>query len=215
VQAQNGGYAILPPRPIYEFSKRALDLHLALIALVLAVPILIVVALVVRFSSPGPILFHHTRVGLHGKPFTCLKFRTMVENAEKVLADDPESAVEYATAYKLRQDRRVTRIGCILRTLSLDELPQLLNVIRGDMSLVGPRPVPAAELRAKYGPAASQVISVLPGLTGLWQVSGRSATSYEKRVQLDISYVARRSILLDLWIMARTPIALITMRGAH
>jgi lipopolysaccharide/colanic/teichoic acid biosynthesis glycosyltransferase len=203
------------PRPIYEFSKRALDLNLALIALVLAVPVLIVVALTVRFSSRGPILFRQTRVGRYGRPFTCLKFRTMVKHAERVLADDPEFAAEYTTAYKLRQDYRVTRMGRILRKTSLDELPQLLNVICGEMSLVGPRPVLAEELRTKYGPAGSQVVSVRPGLTGLWQVSGRCATSYEERVQLDVSYVARRSILFDLWILARTPIALLTMRGAH
>ena len=201
-EAGNVGQAAAP-RPIYEFSKRALDLNLAL------------VALAVRFSSRGAILFRQTRVGRYGRPFTCLKFRTMVKHAERMLAEDPELAAKYVTAYKLRQDCRVTRIGRILRKTSLDELPQLLNVIRGDMSLVGPRPVPADELRTKYGPAASQVISVRPGLTGLWQVSGRGATSYQERVQLDVSYLERRSLLLDLWIIARTPIALLTMRGAH
>jgi exopolysaccharide production protein ExoY len=203
------------PRPIYEFSKRALDLNLALVALLLAIPILVVVALAVRFSSRGPILFRQTRVGRYGRPFTCLKFRTMVKHAERALAEDLEFAAQFATSYKLRRDWRVTRVGRILRKLSLDELPQLLNVIRGDMSLVGPRPVPAGELRTKYGPAASRVISVRPGLTGLWQVSGRGATSYEERVQLDVSYVERRSLLLDLRIIARTPVAVLTMRGAH
>jgi lipopolysaccharide/colanic/teichoic acid biosynthesis glycosyltransferase len=202
-------------RPIYEFSKRALDLTLALLALLVAVPVLIIVALAVRFSSRGPILFRQTRVGRYGRPFTCLKFRTMVKHAEKVLADDPDFAARFSKSYKLRQDHRVTRVGRILRKTSLDELPQLLNVIRGDMSLVGPRPVPAEELRIKYGPAASQVVSVRPGVTGLWQVSGRGATSYEERVRLDVSYVERRSLLLDLGIIARTPIALLTMRGAH
>jgi lipopolysaccharide/colanic/teichoic acid biosynthesis glycosyltransferase len=139
----------------------------------------------------------------------------MVKHAEKVLADDPDFAARFSKSYKLRQDHRVTRVGRILRKTSLDELPQFLNVIRGDMSLVGPRPVPAEELRIKYGPAASQVVSVRPGLTGLWQVSGRGATSYEERVRLDVSYVERRSLLLDLGIIARTPIALLTMRGAH
>lgn len=202
-------------RPVYGRAKRMLDVLLALIALVLAAPVFMVVALAVRFSSRGSILFRQTRVGRYGRPFTCLKFRTMVMHAEQVLADDPELAAKFVTAYKLRQDCRVTRVGYILRKLSLDELPQLLNVIRGEMSLVGPRPVPADELRSKYGSAASQVISVRPGLTGLWQVSGRGATSYERRVELDVSYVERRSFRLDLWIIARTPIALLTMRGAH
>lgn len=207
--------AALAPRPVYEFSKRALDLLLALAALLLAAPILIVVALAVRCSSPGPIVFRQTRVGRYGRPFTCLKFRTMVRDAHRVLAEDPEFAAEFVTAYKLRRDCRVTRLGSILRKLSLDELPQLLNVIRGEMSLVGPRPVLADELRTKYGPDGAFVVSVRPGLTGLWQVSGRCATSYEERVQLDVSYVERRSLLFDLWIIVRTPIALLTTRGAH
>lgn len=208
-------YAVLPSRAFYEFSKRVLDLVLALVALLPAVPIFIVVALAVRCSSPGSILFRQTRVGRYGRPFTCLKFRTMAMDAERVLGDDPELAAEFAKVYKIRHDPRVTRIGSVLRKLSLDEVPQLWNVIRGEMSLVGPRPLLADELRTKYGPAASQVVSVRPGLTGLWQVSGRSAMSYEERVQLDVSYVERRSILLDLWIIARTPIALLAMRGAH
>jgi exopolysaccharide production protein ExoY len=209
------GHAVVAPRPIYECSKGALDLTLALVALLLAVPVLIIVALAVRFSSRGPILFRQTRVGRYGRPFTCLKFRTMVQNAEKVLTDDPALEAQFAKSYKLRQDCRVTRVGCILRKTSLDELPQLLNIIRGEMSLVGPRPVLPDELRIKYGPAGSQVVSVRPGLTGLWQVSGRCATTYEERVQLDVSYVERRSFLLDLWIIVRTPIALLTTRGAH
>jgi len=209
------GQSVLAPRPIYGLCKRTLDVHLALVALLVAVPVLLVVALTVRFSSRGPILFRQTRIGMYGRPFTCLKFRTMVKDAERVLEMDPDLAARFVTCFKLQQDFRVTRVGSILRKLSLDELPQLLNVIRGDMSLVGPRPVPAEELRTKYGPAASDVVSVRPGLTGLWQVSGRSNTSYEQRVQLDLSYVQRRSPLLDTWIVVRTPIALLTMRGAH
>jgi exopolysaccharide production protein ExoY len=208
-------YAALPSRPIYEFSKRVLDTVLTVIALPLVIPTLIVVSLAVRCSSRGPILFRQTRVGRYGRSFTCLKFRTMVKDAHRILADDPELATEFARAYKIRHDPRTTRIGSMLRKLSLDELPQLWNVIRGEMSLVGPRPLLADELRTKYGPAASQVLSVRPGLTGLWQVSGRSATSYEERVQLDVSYVERQSLHLDLWIIARTPIAVLTMRGAH
>jgi exopolysaccharide production protein ExoY len=202
-------------RSVYEFSKRSLDVLLALVGLILATPILILVAMAVRCSSRGSILFRQTRVGRYGRPFTCLKFRTMVMDAERVLADDPELTAEFVNAYKLRRDWRVTRVGCILRKLSLDELPQLWNIVRGEMSLVGPRPVLAEELSTMYGPAASRVVSVRPGLTGLWQVSGRCSTSYEERVELDLSYVERRSFLLDLWIIARTPVALLTMRGAH
>jgi exopolysaccharide production protein ExoY len=205
----------LTSRPLYEFSKRVLDVSLALVALILASPIFILVAIAVRCSSRGCILFRQTRVGRYGRPFTCLKFRTMVMDAERVLADDPELTAEFVNAYKLRRDWRVTRVGCILRKLSLDELPQLWNIVRGEMSLVGPRPVLAEELSTMYGPAASRVVSVRPGLTGLWQVSGRCDTSYEERVELDLSYVERRSLLLDLWIIAQTPVALLTMRGAH
>jgi lipopolysaccharide/colanic/teichoic acid biosynthesis glycosyltransferase len=208
-------YALLPSRPIYEFSKRVLDIVLTVIALLPAVPILIVVSLAVRCSSRGSILFSQTRVGRYSRPFTCLKFRTMVKDAHRMLADDPELGAKFVVAYKLPTDPRVTRVGRILRKLSLDELPQLWNVLRGEMSLVGPRPVLPEELRSMYGPAASQVLSVRPGLTGLWQVSGRCATSYEERVQLDLSYVERQSLHLDLWIIARTPIAVLTMRGAQ
>jgi lipopolysaccharide/colanic/teichoic acid biosynthesis glycosyltransferase len=152
---------------------------------------------------------------MHGRPFTCLKFRTMVKDAERLLEIDADLAARFVTCYKLKEDFRVTGVGAILRKLSLDELPQLWNVLRGDMSIVGPRPVPADELRTKYGPAAPHVVSVRPGLTGLWQVSGRSTTTYEERIKLDLSYVERRSPLLDTWIVVRTPIALLTMRGAH
>jgi len=205
----------LVSRPVYGFAKRTLDVHLALVALLLAIPVLIVVAVAVRLSSPGPILFRHTRIGRDGRPFTILKFRTMVKDAERVLELDPELKARFVTCFKLQQDCRVTRVGSVLRKLSLDELPQLVNILRGDMSLVGPRPMLAEELRTKYGSAAIRVLSVAPGLTGLWQVSGRSLTCYEERIALDLSYVARRSFLLDLLIIVRTPIALLTMRGAH
>ena len=187
---------------------------MAVVALILAIPILLIVALAVRISSPGPVLFRQTRVGMNGLAFTCLKFRTMVKDADRVLELDPDVAARFLTCYKLKQDFRVTRVGSILRKLSLDELPQLVNVIRGDMSLVGPRPVLPNELRTKFGPIAPYVVSVRPGLTGLWQVSGRSSTTYEERVRLDLLYVERRSPLLDTWIVVRTPIALLTMRGA-
>jgi exopolysaccharide production protein ExoY len=202
-------------RPIFSAAKRTLDVLLALVALILIAPILVAVAIAVHLSSPGPVFFHQTRVGLHGRPFTCLKFRTMIKDAERVLELDPELGASFVTCYKLKEDYRVTRVGAVLRKLSLDELPQFVNVLRGDMSLVGPRPVPAEELRHKYGPAGHVVVSVRPGLTGLWQVSGRSTTTYEERVQLDLSYVERRSPLMDTWIVIRTPIALLTMRGAH
>jgi exopolysaccharide production protein ExoY len=201
-------------KPVFDAVKRTLDVHIAVVALILAIPILLIVALAVRLSSPGPVLFRQTRIGMYGRAFTCLKFRTMVKNADSVLELDPDVAARFLTCYKLKQDFRVTRVGSILRKLSLDELPQLVNIIRGDMSLVGPRPVVPMELRTKFGPMAPYVVSVRPGLTGLWQVSGRSTTTYEERIRLDLSYVERRSPLLDTWIVVRTPIALLTMRGA-
>jgi exopolysaccharide production protein ExoY len=209
------GPSVLGARPVFGAAKRTVDVLLALVALLVLTPVLVAVAIAVRLSSPGCIFFRQTRVGQHGRLFTCLKFRTMIKDAERVLELDPELGARFVTCYKLKEDYRITRVGAVLRKLSLDELPQFANVLRGDMSLVGPRPVLAEELRHMYGPVGHVVVSVRPGLTGLWQVSGRSSTTYEERVQLDVSYVERRSPLLDTWIVIRTPIALLTMRGAH
>ncbi|MFN7308088.1 MAG: sugar transferase, partial [Acetobacteraceae bacterium] len=181
-------------------------------------PFFLIVALMVR-ADGGPAFFAHQRVGRGGKLFGCLKFRSMVIDSqarlEALLASDPAARAEWEATRKLKNDPRITRIGRFLRSTSLDELPQLINVLRGEMSLVGPRPVQVAEIDRYYGASAAHYMAVRPGITGLWQVSGRSETSYESRVALDVSYVSRPSMLTDLSILLRTPVAVLSRRGAH
>ncbi|MBY5161751.1 sugar transferase [Salsipaludibacter albus] len=201
-------------------AKRLMDVVLASVALVLGAPVFLLVALVVMTTSPGPVLFRHERVGRAGTSFVCLKFRTMVVDAERILAEllaaDDGLRRQFDADYKLPADPRVTRIGRWLRRTSLDELPQFWNVLRGDMSLVGPRPIVTDELE-RYGQWADVVFADRPGLTGLWQVSGRSDIDYDTRVALDVRYVRGRSLAGDLAIMARTAGQMVTVRrnGAH
>ncbi|MCC7281405.1 MAG: sugar transferase [Acetobacteraceae bacterium] len=199
-------------------AKRVMDVLIAtLLLVVLFLPMLLIAALV--RGDGGPILFAHTRVGRGGRTFGCLKFRSMVVDADRRLADllerDADAAAEWATSHKLKNDPRVTRIGSFLRATSLDELPQLVNVLRGEMSLVGPRPVTAAELAANYGAAAEHYQQVRPGITGPWQVSGRSETSYDRRVALDVAYATQPSLLTDLRLLLATPAAVLLRRGAY
>jgi exopolysaccharide production protein ExoY len=193
------------------------QLAAALILLALS-PLMLYIVFRIWREDGAPITFGHYRVGRRGQLFRCLKFRTMVRNSEEVLAEllrtNAEARAEWERDQKLRNDPRVTPIGKLLRKTSLDELPQLINVLRGEMHLVGPRPVTVGELR-KYGSAKRHYLSVNPGLTGLWQVSGRNNTTYEQRVQFDVEYVERRNPLFDLWIMFRTVRVLITGDGAH
>jgi lipopolysaccharide/colanic/teichoic acid biosynthesis glycosyltransferase len=191
-------------RPLY---KRPLDIVVAAIIALLILPLLCTIALMVRLSSPGPILFASIRLGRDGKPFRCYKFRSMHEGADErlreVLKNDPELRREFNATAKIKDDPRITRVGSLLRRTSLDELPQLLNVLRGEMSLVGPRPVPAGEA-LRYGTWLHQVQTVRPGLTGQWQVSGRNDISYEQRARLDYVYSASHTLHGDLAILART-----------
>ncbi len=186
--------------------KRLFDFCAALTALILAAPLFIPLAILIRRDG-GPVFFAHERIGRGGRRFPCLKFRTMVTDAkarlEHILATDPQAAAEWARDQKLRNDPRVTRVGRILRATSLDELPQLINVLRGDMSLVGPRPVVAEELE-RYGTDRTSYLRVRPGITGLWQVSGRNQTTYEERVALDVRYVETWSFSQDLIILIKT-----------
>jgi lipopolysaccharide/colanic/teichoic acid biosynthesis glycosyltransferase len=179
----------------------------ALVLLVLFSPLMLLVALLTWRADGLPVLFAHYRVGRDGKLFRCLKFRTMYRNADEMLAqllrDDPAARAEWAAEQKLRRDPRVTPVGSLLRRTSLDELPQLFNVLRGEMSLVGPRPITVAEL-TRYGRVRWHYLSVRPGMTGLWQVSGRNDTSYDERVALDRRYVEQRSLGMDAAILART-----------
>lgn len=200
-------------RPAYEVAKRSVDLVVAVIALIALLPLLLLAALLVRLTSPGPAIFRQTRCGRGGQPFTCLKFRTMVQDAERILADDPDLRDQFVESWKIENDRRVTKIGAFFRKTSIDELPQLINVLRGEMSLVGPRPVQPEELD-RFGEWAPTISSVKPGLTGLWGVSGRSSLTYDQRVALEIEYVHRRSFLYDLVIVIKTIPVVILSRGA-
>lgn len=198
--------------------KRAMDVLIAGAMLVMLAPVFLILALLVR-ADGGAAFFAHRRVGRDGEAFGCLKFRSMVldsqERLDALLASDPAARAEWDATRKLKNDPRVTKIGRFLRATSLDELPQLLNVLRGEMSLVGPRPVIQSELDRFYGAAAMHYMSVRPGITGLWQVSGRSDTSYAQRVALDMAYVARLSVWQDIRILLRTPVAVLSRRGAH
>jgi lipopolysaccharide/colanic/teichoic acid biosynthesis glycosyltransferase len=185
----------------------------ALVLLVLATPLLALIAAAVKCSSPGPVLFRRRVLGKGGHVFDALKFRTMVPDADRVLAEDASLRREFEISYKLERDPRVTRLGRLLRRYSLDELPQLANVVRGEMALVGPRMISPDEL-PRYGHLAERLLSVKPGLTGLWQVSGRQAVSFARRLELDMFYVEHQSARLDLAILLRTPLVVLRAEGA-
>ena len=196
------------------FMKTALDLSIALPGVVLLSPLLAAIAIAVKLDSPGPALYRRRVVGRGGREFDAFKFRTMVVNGDEVLAAHPELAAELKQNHKLEDDPRVTRVGRFLRRWSLDELPQLRNVLRRQMSLVGPRMITAEELE-KYGKWDMNLLTVWPGLTGLWQISGRSERSYEERVQIDMQYIRNYTIWLDLQILVETLPAVIRGRGAY
>lgn len=216
-----GSFALLPQVPtaagLNAALKRMLDVLGAGALLVLLAPVFLVLAALVRRDG-GPAFYAHTRVGQGGRGFGCLKFRSMVIDSQArldaLLASDPAARAEWDATRKLKNDPRITAVGRFLRKTSLDELPQLINVLRGEMSLVGPRPVVAAELAEYYGSAAAHYMSVRPGITGLWQVSGRSNTSYAQRVALDVAYASQPSLWTDIKILARTPMVVLARRGA-
>lgn len=195
------------PRAARDGVKRAFDLTVVVLTAPLWAPVLGLLALAVRLTSRGPAIYRHVRVGRGGRPIGCLKLRTMVRDADArlatLLASDAALAEEFAHTQKLKHDPRVTRLGHVLRKTSLDELPQLINVLRGEMSLVGPRPITKEEMR-RYGQYMPIVLSARPGMTGLWQVSGRNDVSYATRVALDVQYAFGQSLGGDLAILART-----------
>jgi exopolysaccharide production protein ExoY len=197
--------------------KRVIDIILALSGIVLLAPLLIICYVLTVITSPGPAIFRHRRVGFNGKHFDCLKFRTMVTDAperlQRLLESDPAAAAEWAANRKLRHDPRITPIGDILRKSSLDELPQLFNVLRGDMSIVGPRPVTDEELE-RYKSSIGAYLACRPGITGLWQVSGRSSTTYDQRVAYDTFYATNWSVALDAKILVVTIPSLLTSDSA-
>jgi lipopolysaccharide/colanic/teichoic acid biosynthesis glycosyltransferase len=196
---------------------RAVDLTIAVMAIVFLAPLLIALALLICADGGAPV-FAHRRIGRDGRMFPCFKFRSMVKDAEArlvaILATDEQARREWAQDHKLRDDPRVTRLGGFLRRSSLDELPQLFNVLRGEMSIVGPRPIVEAEIM-RYGRRFRSYCAVRPGITGLWQVSGRNDVSYRRRVALDVLYARRRNPGLDIWIILRTIPAVLTRKGCY
>lgn len=213
----------------YDFAKRTIDIIGSSLALMIALPVVIFFAVVIKLTSPGPIFYTPLRVGKNGKQFKMLKFRSMrmyeidgeLVHAQKYLDKNLKLKKEYQkNSFKLKNDPRVTPIGKILRRLSIDELPQLINVLKGDMSLVGPRAYQLDELnhQQKVYPHTKSFVKIImnarPGASGPWQVSGRSFINFDARVEMDANYVKRRSVLYDLWIIIKTPIAMVTGNGA-
>jgi exopolysaccharide production protein ExoY len=199
-------------------AKRLGDISIAFLALVLLGPVMAVICIVIRRSDPGPILFRQTRIGKAGREFKCYKFRTMVLDAERILNEhleqDESARREWGTSQKLTVDPRITPLGSFLRKTSLDELPQFFNVLAGDMSLVGPRPIVRDEI-PKYGDKIRYYLAVRPGITGLWQVSGRSDCSYPERVALDTRYVSEWSLKADIIILLKTIPAVLLQAGSR
>ncbi len=202
----------------YKAIKRSLDVLLVLLAVPVLLPLMLLIAAAVRLSSPGPIFFSHRRIRGHGVFFTMWKFRTMCVNSAEVLENylnqNPGARAEWHKTHKLKNDPRVTRVGELLRKTSLDELPQIWNVLNGSMSLVGPRPIVAAEVE-RYGDCFASYCMVKPGITGLWQVSGRSRTSYQTRVLLDKRYVREWSLSGDIVILFKTFVSVVNQDGAY
>ncbi|MBF2065484.1 MAG: sugar transferase [Calothrix sp. C42_A2020_038] len=202
---------ILSPLPFEsingEFAKRLFDITFSLFMLVAFSPVYLLLALLIAISSEGPIFYIQERVGKNYKKFNCIKFRTMVSNADEILMQmmqtSPQLRQEFESNFKLKHDPRITLIGRFLRITSLDEFPQFWNVLMGDMSVVGPRPLVEEEL-PKYGCHIEQILTIRPGITGLWQVSGRNDIPYPRRVQIDLHYVKFRTFWLDLWIVLKT-----------
>jgi Undecaprenyl-phosphate galactose phosphotransferase WbaP len=198
--------------------KQALEFGTSLLLLLGSLPVSLLAALAIKLDSPGPVFFRQARVGKNGRTIQILKFRTMVTGAEQALEqylqENPDARQEWLASHKLQNDPRVTRVGAFLRKTSLDELPQLWNVFRGEMSLVGPRPITAEEIH-HYGEYIEAYKAVLPGITGLWQVSGRSETTYDERVRMDVYYARNWSIWLDFYILLRTPWVVLLRHGAY
>jgi exopolysaccharide biosynthesis polyprenyl glycosylphosphotransferase len=193
--------------------KRTVDLALSTVGVIMLAPLLLVIAAAVKLSSRGTVIYRSTRPGIGGKPFHCFKFRTMRERADELQADLEPRNEKSGALFKIRRDPRVTSVGRFLRRFSLDELPQLLNVLRGEMSLVGPRPLPLRDFERLEDWHKKRYL-VLPGITGLWQVSGRSELDFDDLVRLDFLYLERWSVLLDLSILLKTIPAVLSKRGA-
>lgn len=198
----------------YEFIKRTCDIGLSSIGLIVLVPVFLLIGIAIKIDSKGPAFFVHKRIGKNGKIINIYKFRTMYEGSEDMFVKfSKKQTEEYERNYKLKDDPRVTKIGKFLRKTSLDELPQILNILKGELSIVGPRPVVSNELE-KYGKDKDKFLSIKPGLTGYWQVNGRSLISYEDRMKMELYYVENRGIWLDTRIFFKTILSVIKKEGA-
>lgn len=198
----------------YKIIKRTTDFVLATLALILLLPVFAIISIAIKLESKGPVFFKHTRIGKNGKIIKLYKFRSMVVNAEELIKSfTPEQMKEYKENYKLTDDPRTTKVGKILRKTSLDELPQLLNIIKGDLSIIGPRPVIAEELK-KYGYNIDKFLSVTPGLTGYWAANGRSNTTYEQRMQMELFYIDNMSLKMDIKVFFKTILSVVKKEGA-
>ena len=198
----------------YLFLKRIIDFTASLIGIILLSPVFLIISIMIKFDSKVPIVFGHIRKGLHGKDIRVYKFRTMYENSKEIFDNfTEEQKKEFYINFKLDNDPRITKLGHFLRKTSLDELPQLFNILKGDMSIVGPRPIVEGEIE-RYGKYSKKLFSVMPGLTGYWQANGRSDTTYEERVAMDMYYIDNRSTVLDIKIIFKTFISVIKKEGA-
>lgn len=203
------------PSVIYRVVKRCFDIVVSALMLVLLSPVFLAVALLIRHEDHGPALYRHRRIGKGGQPFDCLKFRSMrIDSAEMMIRFTPEQRAEFAKYHKLKDDPRITRIGDFLRNSSLDELPQLWNILIGQMSFVGPRPITEVELEQYGSEQRAKYETVLPGLTGMWQASGRNNLTFKQRMYYDAYYVDHQSIWLDIKILFKTFSAVLNGEGA-
>lgn len=201
-------------KPVYDFFKRIFDIVCSLVALIILSPVFLIMAILVKTTSEGPAFFAHKRVGKNGKEIKIYKFRSMVTNAEELIKQfTPEQKAEYEKNFKLENDPRITKVGKFMRKTSLDELPQLLNILKGDISIVGPRPVTEVETEI-YGNYRDMLLSVKPGLTGFWAANGRSDTTYTRRRAMEIYYVKNRSLWLDIKIIFKTFASVFKGEGA-
>lgn len=195
-----------------------MDIVISGLAIVILAPLFVMISLLIKFFDPGPIIFKHSRIGRAGQPFHCLKFRSMCVDADVrlklLLETDEQARAEWARDHKLKDDPRISPIGRFLRKTSIDELPQLFNVLKGEMSIVGPRPIVAAEV-PRYGHYFAIYCSVRPGITGLWQVSGRNDVSYRRRVAMDTVYCRSANVFLYIWIIGATVPSVLMSRGSY
>jgi exopolysaccharide production protein ExoY len=206
------------PAPVDNWAMTFIDMSVAFVAILLLLPVLVLITAAIFVTDGRPIIFAHKRIGRYGRQFPCLKFRSMSRDADKrlahLLATDPAAREEWDRDHKLRNDPRITKLGNFLRKTSLDELPQLFNVLRGEMSLVGPRPIVLGEV-PRYGRYFNEYCSVKPGITGLWQVSGRNDVSYRRRVAMDVMYTRNRSTVTNVWILIATVPSVLASRGSY